>query len=96
MKIDQAPVDTEWKTTQSHRPNVPKMLNSDSLQELRDKIQALADEASTHKGKDKHTRGYGLLSFRYEIDDNNMVTVIHSYFKGRRGVKFRFMRLTKS
>lgn len=92
MKLEQPPVDTCWVITTSWLVHHPQTINTDSLKELRDRLQALADDASTGRPPGYE---YGALDYRYECDKRDYVTVVHAYFVGRNGLNKRFMKLRR-
>jgi hypothetical protein len=93
MTIDQPPADTEWIIEQSHRMNHPRTINSDSLEELRSRVQVMANWVPDHA---RYTNPCGPLEFRYECDHQNLVTVVHAYFVGHNGLRKRFMKLRRN
>jgi hypothetical protein len=78
---------------QAHRINHPRAINSDTLSELRQKVQALANTVPKHA---RQQYPCGPLEFRYECDDQDYVTIVHAYFKGLNGLRLRFMKLGRS
>lgn len=92
MKLRQPPADTAWHVEQAHQVAHPVTINSDTLVELRERLQALADAVPAHA---RRHYPYGPLEFRYECDENDFVTTVHAYFKGRNGLRRRFMRLRR-
>ena len=92
MSLQHPPVDTLWKIVQSHPVHIPETLATDSLAELRLKIQQLAN--GKWEGNPRH-KPYGNIQFRYETDAENMVTRVHCYFNGRNSRKLRFMKLER-
>lgn len=93
LTLRQPPVDTEWRIEQSWLVHHPASINTDSLPELRSRLQALADDASTGRPPGYE---YGALAFRYECDSRDFVTVVHAYFVGRNGLNKRFMKLRRT
>lgn len=93
MLIQQPPVDTEWVVEQAHQVNHPKTINSDTLFELRSRLRALAGNVPEHA---RHVRPYGPLEFRYECDEDDVVTRVHAYFIGHNGHRRRFMKLRRN
>lgn len=93
MILEQPPADTEWVVEQSHRVQAIRSINSDTLPELRSRLQALADEVPVHARKQYP---YGPLDYRYECDEDDRVSVVHAYFKGHNGLRRRFMKLRRS
>lgn len=83
MRLDQPPVDTQWRIEQSWIVDHPATINADDLTELRQRLQALADD------------DFGVLSYRYECDERDHVNVVHAYFVGRNGHNRRFMKLRR-
>jgi hypothetical protein len=94
MQLSHPPVDTEWLITQSFLINHPPIIASDTLPELRSRVGLLAREASRIAAARDKPR-LGEIEFRYETDTDDLVTVVHCYFKGVGGVRRRFMRLER-
>lgn len=91
MRIDQPPADTRWVVTHSWLLDHPESINTDDLGELRNRIQAMADKAKVTTGG----KGFGRISYRYECDKRDYVTVVHAYFIDRKGLNKRFMKLRR-
>lgn len=83
MKLEQPPVDTEWRVEQSWIVDHPATINADDLPELRSRIEHLAAPE------------FGTLHYRYECDERDHVKVVHAYFVGRNGHNRRFMKLRR-
>lgn len=77
---------TRYMVETSHLVNVPCEIQSTSLKGLRKIIQEIADESG---------RDFGEITYRYELDDLDRVTVIHAYFTNRKETRTRFMRLRR-
>lgn len=92
MKIQQPPVDTEWKVIQSHVVDHPPVISADTLAELRSRVQVLAN---TRPKFGRSRRPYGPLEYRYECDENDLVTTVHAYFKNHKAMRVRFMKLSR-
>jgi len=75
---------SRWVIERSHLVRVPSSIEASSFNGLRHSLQKIADDAD---------RGFGELQFRYELDSNDCVTLVHSYFVDRTGRRRRFMRL---
>lgn len=93
MMLHHPPADTEWQVEQAHQIGHPKAINADDLWELRSRLQALADAVPVHA---RRQYPFGPLDYRYEADEDDMVTVVHAYFKGHNGLRRRFMKLRRT
>ena len=81
---------TKWKVTQSHLIEHPTLIKATSLHALRLMVQGLADF-----NKRPVHRPFGQLDWRYELGEDDQVSVVYAYFKGRNNTRRRFMRLVK-
>lgn len=68
----------------SHVCNTPVLYHANSLEDLRNQLQSLADK-----------NDMGMLKFRYELDENDRPVSVHVYFTNRAGNNSRFMRLRR-
>lgn len=93
MKLNHPPVDTEWRVTKCHRVEHPETFNTDSLSELRSRVRKLAREAPPHP---RLQRKIGPLSFRYETDEQDIVTQVTAYFVTHNGARRRFIQLERT
>lgn len=75
-----------WTIETSHMVAVPKEYEVYSLDDLRQQIQSTADSK-------RHEPGMGEINYRYELNSEEDVTVVHAYFVNRFGKQSRFMRL---
>lgn len=81
-----------WNVETSHMVNVPKTFEVDTYDELRRRVQQIANRKSLHSDRPV----CGELSFRYELDSNDEAVVVHAYFTDRHKKRRRFMRLRKA
>lgn len=86
------PSTMRWIIERSHLVTVPTHIDANGLVDLRSRVQRLAD--------DKHTRSdrppIGPLTFRYELDDNELPIKVFAFFTDRHNKPRRFMRLVKA
>lgn len=80
---------TCWIVQKSHKVAGPEEYWVESLDELRQLLQARADE---YISTDEHPP-LGELEFRYELDDNDQPFIVHAYFYNKYGDRTRFARL---
>jgi hypothetical protein len=80
-----------WTVDSSHLFNPPPHLDCTDLQDLRRQVQAIADEHSANRSS--RQLAFGKLEFRYEADDEDVITVVHAYFVNKLGQRQRYMRL---
>lgn len=80
-----------WTVESSHLSNHPKHLETASLEELRSRVQKMANDKPTREG----VPPMGEISFRYETGDGDEVIRVHCFFVNRMGHKARFMRLAR-
>lgn len=80
-----------WNIETSHMVDVPVLIEATSIPELRRRVQEIADKKKVRTDRPP----IGELSFRYELDPEGEVTVVHSYFIDRKGKRRRFMRLRR-
>ena len=76
-----------WQVERSFLVSCPPKIWSSSVAELRSLVQRMADE--------RPEKQLGEISFRYELDNHENPCVVHCYFKGRAGVRKRFMILRR-
>lgn len=83
-----------WKIEMSHLhpTNRPDKVVARSMKELRSWVQRMADE----KPPRVDVPPMGEITFRYEFDDQEQVTVVHSYFRNKKDKLSRFMRLRRA
>lgn len=82
-------VETSWLVA-SRGEGIPKEIVVDSMEELRSRIQYLAD------GK-ANKPPIGEVHFRYELDRmNDKAIVVHAYFTNKHNKRARFMRLRRA
>lgn len=86
-----API-TQWKVEASHMVEMPDKLEALNLDVLRHQLQQLTLRYRPSRGKPP----LGPLTFRYETDEQDRVTIIHAYFTGRDKKLKRFARLRRS
>lgn len=86
-----API-TRWKVETSQMVQMPNELEAMSLDILRHDLQTLTQLYRPRRGKP----ALGLLTFRYETDEDDRVNVVHAYFTGTDGKLKRFARLRRS
>ena len=87
-----AGVITAWLVESSHMANTPDLMKAPTLRALRRKVQAIADSKPYRRG----VPPMGQIQFRYEVDDQDCVTIVHCYFVNKHGDQKRFMRLKRS
>lgn len=80
-----------WKVETSHMVAVPECIKGTSIFVVRNAIQAIADSKKVREDRP----AIGPLTYRYEMDEDDTITVIHSYFEGKDGKLRRFMRLRR-
>lgn len=90
--IAQPPVDTVWAVSKSFVLEHPEHFQSDSLRELRRKIGEFCRIANAERDQRKRIRD---LSFRYEVDDDDVVTAVHVYFMGYTKKQLRLFKLER-
>lgn len=82
---------TTWVVEKSHKVKAPHTLVSSCLEDLRSQLQDLADSY----WPSPNNPPLGQLEFRYELDDEDRVNKVHAFYKNKRGLKSRFMRLKR-
>lgn len=93
MRLQQPPVDTEWRITNSRLVRHPESIAADDLPELRSRVAEIIREGNKHREPKKQIRN---LSFRYEADEQDYVNVVHVYFEGYTGKTIRAMKLERT
>lgn len=78
---------TEWITLDSFLIRTPPSFFADSLEELRRQVQQLAADQQ---------KDFGELTFKYELDSNDVACVVYAEFVTHRGLKRRFVKLKAS
>lgn len=68
---------------------MPESIEASSLRELRQSLQDLANEYRPAP----HAPSLGELEYRYELDDNEEVIVVHSYYRDKYTTLQRFARV---
>lgn len=89
LSIKTKPALTNWKTEVSRKVRVPKYIEATSIEELRSRLQELANTYRVRPG----SPSLGELEYRYELDDQDMVTTVHAYFVNKEGRRRQFVRL---
>lgn len=92
MTISQPPADTVWAVSKSFVFEHPSHFQSDSLRELRSKVSEFCRITNTKRDSRKRIRD---LSFRYETDEDDVVTAVHVYFMGYTKKQLRLFRLDR-
>lgn len=92
MRLHHPPVDTQWRITNSRLVRHPDTLAADDLPELRSRVAEIIREGNKHREPKKQIRN---LSFRYETDDRDYVTVVYVFFEGYTGKTIRAMKLER-
>lgn len=92
MTIAQPPLDTVWKVSKSFVLEHPDHFQSDSLKELRRKVGEFCRIANAGRESRKRIRD---LNFRYEADENDVVTTVHVYFTGYTLKQLRLFKLER-
>lgn len=82
---------TRWIVEKSHKVKAPKYFDCLSLDDLRKVLQDLAD---TYR-PGPSAPPLGELEFRYELDGDDEVVVVHTYFYNKHGDRARFARLSR-
>lgn len=82
---------TTWAIEQSHIIAHPETIDTHSLPELRVLVQRYAD----NKKSRPDCPPMGEIHFRYEMDEDDKVNLVHTYFTNQRGKLQRFMRLRR-
>lgn len=77
-----------WIVEASHMVAVPQEYCAYSLKDLIKQVQETADSKRCDPPM-------GDISFRYELDDDLIPVVAHTYFINKRGKQARFMRLRR-
>ena len=93
MKLQQPPVDTEWRIVNSRILHHPSKINADDLPELRSRVAEIIRIGNQHRETKKRIKG---LSFKYEVDDRDYVSAVHVYFEGYTGKIIRAMKLERA
>jgi hypothetical protein len=81
-----------WIVEKSHKVKAPEYFFCASLDDLRAELQNLAD--TYRPGPDAPPLGE--LEFRYELDDDDQVLVVHAYFYNKHNDRSRFARLSRA
>jgi hypothetical protein len=87
IKTSEAP--TTWRSESSQKVRVPQSLKVSSIEELRSRMQKLADGYHARPGSPP----LGSLEYRYELDEQDQVQVVHVYFINKTNKRRRFVRL---
>lgn len=93
LHLKHPPAETEWSITKSFVIEHPGKLYSDNLPELRRKIAEIARVSNLKREPKKRIKD---LTFRYETDDHDMVTVVQVLFRGYAERNIRFMTLERT
>lgn len=80
-----------WNIEMSHMVAVPQYILAHNLREVRAALRAIADSKITRTDRP----AIGRLFYRYDVDDQDRVNVVHSYFVGRNGKQRRFIRVRR-
>jgi hypothetical protein len=83
---------TCWTIEMSHMVAVPKYIEATTMEELRSRVQEIADSKKIRTDRP----AMGEITFRYEVDKYDQVNVVHSYFLDKHGKLRRFMRLRRA
>lgn len=79
-----------WVVDSSHCCNVPTEVEVESMAELREWVQGIANSRSTED------KPFGVIQYRYSMDPHTEeVTVVYAYFTNRHSKLCRFMKLTR-
>lgn len=92
LKIKHPPADTEWTVESSRIMFAPERVAADTLPELRSRVSHLIRKGNEHREPKKRIKD---LSFRYETDAEDYVTVVHVYFVGYTKRSIKAMRLVR-
>lgn len=80
-----------WKVEKSHKVRLPKYFDCHSLDDLR---AALQNKADSYRSTVDHPP-LGELEFRYELDGDDAVQIVHAYFYNKHRDRSRFARLMR-
>lgn len=83
---------TTWIVEKSNKVGGPSRYQCDTLDELKQKLQARADSYRSCEGSPP----LGELSYRYELDKNDQPEVIYAYYRDKHDIKQRFIRLRRT
>lgn len=82
---------TTWVVEEEYIVGLPPSFEALTLEVLRQELQQ-----STLRYRTRPDRPpIGPLSFRYETDNRDRVTVVHAYFTGKDGRRKRYARLRR-
>ena len=82
---------TRWIVEKSFKVAGPDYYDVHSLADLRELLQARADE---YIATDDHP-SLGELEFRYDLDGDDEPIVVYVYFRNKHGDRARFARLVR-
>lgn len=80
-----------WKIENSHLVTVPEEIETYTTKSLMVIVQLIADRRTTKADKPP----IGPINFRFEVDEDMAINMVHCHFTNKSGKLLRFMRLRR-